>query len=169
MSYKWMKLLALGSILAAGGAVTGLCAPAQANTTTQAAPAPIPAVVRAATASSATQLAAAAIDLAPDSKPAALRIALLLPLRSDTLGQAAEMVRAGFMAAYQREPDGATVSLIETSDDAEEVVSGYIGALSTHDVIVGPLSLSGVTALAQSGTVRKPPIALNQPEPATAG
>lgn len=133
MSYKWVKLLALGSMLAAGGAVTGLCAPVQANTTTQAAP---------------------------------LRIALLLPLRSDTLGQAAETVRAGFMAAYERERDGATVSVIETGDDAEEVVSGYIGALGRHDVMVGPLSRSGVSAVAQSGAVRKPTIALNQPEPA---
>lgn len=133
MSYKWMKLLALGSILAAGGAVTGLCAPAQANTTTQAAP---------------------------------VRIALLLPLRSENLGQAAQAVRAGFMAAYQREQDGATVSVIETSDDAEELVSDYIRVLGTHDLIVGPLSRSGVTAIAHSGTVRKPTIALNQPEPA---
>ena len=136
MSYKWVKLLALGSILAAGSAVTGLCAPALANTTTQVAP---------------------------------LRIALLLPLRSANLGQAADTVRAGFMAAYQHEPDGASVSVIETSDDAEEVVSDYIGVLGTHDVIVGPLSRSSVSAIAQSGTVRKPTIALNQPEPATAG
>ncbi len=133
MSYKWMKLLALGSMLAAGGAVTGLCAPALANTTTQAPP---------------------------------LRIALLLPLRSASLGQAAETVRAGFMAAHAREQDGASVSVIESSDDAEEVVSDYIGALATHDVIVGPLSRSSVSAIAQSGTVRKPTIALNQPEPA---
>lgn len=133
MSYKWMKLLALGSILAAGGAVTGLCAPAQANTTTQAAP---------------------------------VRIALLLPLRSENLGQYAETVRAGFMAAYQREQDGASVSVIETGDDAEELVSDYIRVLGTHDLIVGPLSRSGVSAIAHSGTVRKPTIALNQPEPA---
>jgi outer membrane PBP1 activator LpoA protein len=136
MSYKWVKLLAFGSILAAGGALTGLCAPVQANTTTQAAP---------------------------------LRIALLLPLRSNTLGQAAEMVRAGFMAGYEREQDGATVSVIETSDDAEEIVSGYIAALATHDVVVGPLSRSGVSAIAHSGTVRKPTIALNQPDSASTG
>ena len=138
MSYKWVKLLALGSILAAGGAVSGLCASAQANTTTQAA-------------------------------PAQLRIALLLPLHSKSLGQAAESVRAGFMAAYQHEPDGASVSVIDSGDDAEEIVSGYTGALGTHDVLVGPLSRSGVTAVAQSGAVRKPTIALNQPEPVTAG
>lgn len=136
MSYKWVKLLALGGMLAAGGALTGLCAPALANTTTQAAP---------------------------------LRIALLLPLRSENLGAAAATVRAGFMAAYQREQDGVTVSVIESSDDAEEVVSDYLRVLGTHDVIVGPLSRSGVTAIAQSGAVRKPTIALNQPEPATAG
>ena len=138
MSYKWVKLLALGSILAAGSAVTGLCASAQANTTTQAA-------------------------------PAQLRIALLLPLHSKSLGQAAESVRAGFIAAYQREQDGASVSVIDSGDDAEEIVSGYIGALGTHDVLVGPLSRSGVSAIAHSGAVRKPTIALNQPEPTTAG
>lgn len=175
MSYKWVKLLALGSVLAAGGAVTGLCASALANTTTTATTttqtaAALPAVTAKAASTAVIQLAAApAVDLAPERKPAALRIALLLPLRSDTLGQAAAAVRAGFMAAYEREQDGATISVIESSDDAEEVVSDYIGVLSTHDVIVGPLSRTSVAAIAQSGVVRKPTIALNQPEPATAG
>src|SRR5262249_31475452 len=37
-------------------------------------------------------------------------------------------------------------------------------AAAQHDIVVGPLSRTGVTELARSGTVSKPTIALTQPE-----
>ena len=98
------------------------------------------------------------------SSAALVRIGLLLPLRSETLGPPAQALRAGFMAAYQREPDGLIVSLIETGSAAREVLASYAQAQEQHDIIVGPLARAAVTALATSALVRKPTIALNHPE-----
>jgi len=102
---------------------------------------------------------------APQAAPAGnTRIGLLLPLRSETLGRAAESLRAGFMAAYERDKSGFTVTVIETGDPAQDVLSAYAGAQEQQDIIVGPLARSAVTALATSPLVRKPTIALNHPE-----
>lgn len=111
-------------------------------------------------------------DLAPRgdaSAPAAdgaplSRIALLLPLRSETLGPAAESLRAGFMAAYERDRDGLTVSVVDTGDGVQDVLALYATALEQQDMVVGPLARSAVTAVAGSALVHKPTIALNYPE-----
>lgn len=93
------------------------------------------------------------------------RIALLLPLRSDALGQAANVVRAGFMAGYEREKDERmAIDVLETGDAAQDVLAGYNSAVRDHDIVVGPLSRTGVTAIAQRGVVGKPTIALTQPD-----
>jgi outer membrane PBP1 activator LpoA protein len=94
----------------------------------------------------------------------AISIALLLPLRSETLGRAADALRAGFMAAYERDKAGLTVNLIETGDPAQDVLSAYATAQQQNDIIVGPLARSAVTAVAGSPLVSKPTIALNHPE-----
>jgi outer membrane PBP1 activator LpoA protein len=98
-----------------------------------------------------------------DSAPL-VRIGLLLPLRSATLGPPAEALRAGFMAAYEREPDGLIVSLVETGGAAREVLASYAEVQEQQDIIVGPLARAAVTALAASALVYKPTIALNHPE-----
>lgn len=98
------------------------------------------------------------------SSAALVRIGLLLPMHSETLGPPAQALRAGFMAAYQREPDGLIVSLIETGGAAREVLASYAQAQEQQDIIVGPLARAAVTALAASALVRKPTIALNHPE-----
>ncbi|UGQ46462.1 penicillin-binding protein activator [Massilia endophytica] len=100
--------------------------------------------------------------MAPASK--AVRIGLMLPLRSETLGRAADALRAGFMAAWERDRDGFEVNVIETGDGAQEVLPAYTEALQQNDIIVGPLARSAVTTLAASQTVSKPTIALNHPE-----
>lgn len=124
------------------GVLCGLCPSAQANTTTDAA--------------------------APDV--ALARIALLLPLRSPALGQAAQVVRAGFLAAHEREGQSVSVTVVGTGDAPEEAVSVYWTASARHDIIVGPLSRSGVAAIAQSGAVYKPTVALTAPDtPENAG
>ena len=92
-----------------------------------------------------------------------IRIALLLPLRSETLGQAAEALRAGFMAGYERERDGFAVAVIDTGDSAEEGLASYTLAVDQNDIVVGPLARAAVTAGADSGLVGKPTIALNHP------
>ncbi|MTW02971.1 LppC family lipoprotein [Duganella ginsengisoli] len=92
------------------------------------------------------------------------RIGLLLPLRSDALRQASEALRAGFLAAWERDRQGVEVSVIETGDAAPDVLASYTEALPQQDMIVGPLSRSAVSAVANSRKVAKPTIALNYPD-----
>ena len=96
--------------------------------------------------------------------PGITRIGLMLPMRSESLGPPSEALRAGFMAAFERDRDGIEVSLIDTGDSADETLNAYMAALKKNDIIVGPLSRSAVSALADSGTVSKPTVALNHPD-----
>ncbi|WP_429200970.1 penicillin-binding protein activator [Massilia sp. UYP11] len=100
---------------------------------------------------------------APYSGPA-VRVALLLPLDSAALAQPAEAVRAGFMAAHERQPEGVTVNLVPTGDSSPAALDAYRGAAGQNDIVVGPLARSAVAALATSGAVNKPTIALNHPQ-----
>ncbi|RJG04493.1 hypothetical protein D3878_16950 [Noviherbaspirillum sedimenti] len=128
--------------------VCGLCAPAQANTTANAAPA-----------------ADVAADGAGGSAAAGkTRIALLLPTLSETFGPAAQALRAGFMAAHEREPDGIEVHLVENADGAQNVLTAYAAAQAQNDIVVGPLARADVAVIAKSGKVDKPTLALTQPE-----
>ena len=95
------------------------------------------------------------------------RIGLMLPLRSEALGAPSDALRAGFMAAYERDPTGFTVNLIETGDSAQDTLDAYAAALEQNDIVVGPLARSAVSALAASPLVKKPTIALNHPEART--
>jgi outer membrane PBP1 activator LpoA protein len=92
------------------------------------------------------------------------RIALLLPLTSPSLGSAAEAVRAGFMAAAERDGAGIQIDVVTTSDNAAEALDTYARAGASHDIIVGPLSRPAVSALIAGGKVDKPTVALNHPE-----
>ncbi|MDB5907238.1 MAG: LppC family lipoprotein [Massilia sp.] len=106
----------------------------------------------------------------PGSVPAgkrATRIGLMLPTHSEALGGPADAVRAGFMAAYERDGDGFTVNLIETGDSPPQTLDAYAAALEQNDIVVGPLARSAVSALAASSLVTKPTIALNHPEART--
>lgn len=100
--------------------------------------------------------------LAPAGAP--VRIGLLLPLRSESLGAAAAVLRDGFLAAYQRDRTGLQVTVIETGDASQDVLARYATAQEEQDIVVGPLARSAVTAVAGSALVRKPTIALNHPE-----
>ncbi len=95
---------------------------------------------------------------------APVRIALLLPTRSEALGAHAAALRDGFLAAYERDRAGVTVNVVESSDDSDETLSAYMTARRDNDIIVGPLSRPAVGAIAASGTVTKPTIALNYPD-----
>jgi len=92
------------------------------------------------------------------------RIALLLPLRSESLGRAADALRAGFMAAAERDGKGFQINVVETGDAIPGVLSAYVTAQEQNDMVVGPLGRSAVTAIASSPLVEKPTIALNHPE-----
>lgn len=98
-----------------------------------------------------------------DSKPP-YRIALLLPLRSEALGRAADALRTGFMAGLERDSKGFAVTVVETGDQGQDVLAAYVAAQQQNDMVVGPLARSAVTAIAGSQQVSKPTIALNHPE-----
>ncbi|HEY5801049.1 MAG TPA: penicillin-binding protein activator [Burkholderiaceae bacterium] len=99
-----------------------------------------------------------------ETPPAPIRMALLLPLRSENLGTAAASVRAGFMAAFEREPGTVQITVFDTTDAPAQIVDMYQQAQQDNDVVIGPLLRQAVSAIAQSGQVGKPTIALNQPE-----
>ncbi|QDZ29198.1 penicillin-binding protein activator [Noviherbaspirillum sp. UKPF54] len=161
---RWANVILLSS------ACSGLCLSALANTTAPLAAPPVTApVMRMAQ----NDLALPPADAFPaNASPAAAaarvshisRIALLLPLHSDTLAEAATAVRAGFMAAHEREPDGIEISVVETGDAPQDILAGYAAAAAQVDIVVGPLSRTGVAAVAQSHASDKPTIALTPPD-----
>ncbi len=157
----------------------GLCAPIEANTSGAAPgsraadaglPRPAAAPVTPAPVASVQTMpvesptSSAGVQPAAPGTRAPIRIALLLPTRSEALGPPAAALSAGFMAAHERDRDGVTVNLIDTSDDTDDILNSYMVSRKDHDIIVGPLSRSGVGTIAASGTVTKPTIALNHPE-----
>ncbi|RJF97515.1 penicillin-binding protein activator [Noviherbaspirillum saxi] len=158
-----LSQLARAGALAA--VLSGFCLPLAANTTTttaaNAAPAASTPWIMAQTDLSILREAPAYIA------PRQVRVGLLLPLRSDTLGPVADAVRAGVQAAHEREPDGIDLSIIDSGDAPQEVLSRYQEATALNDIVVGPLSRSGVAAVVQSGSLAKPTIALAQIETAS--
>lgn len=93
-------------------------------------------------------------------------IALLLPLNSKSFGKHAEAVRDGFLAAAKVQRGAALpVRTYALGDDPEQAVDIYVRALNAGArIVVGPLTRSGVTAVAASAAVLVPTLALNVPE-----
>jgi outer membrane PBP1 activator LpoA protein len=138
------------------------------------APAPkvIPASAPVAVPAPAPAFAPAPTPAAPASKPAGIEttevphIALLLPLGSPAFARHAEAVRNGFLAAAKLDRGrGLPVRVYSAGDDAQQTVETYIKALGAGArVVVGPLTRTGVTALAESAAVLVPTLTLNVPE-----
>lgn len=92
-------------------------------------------------------------------------IALLLPLKSPAFGSAAEVVREGFMAGASVQSGALPVIVYPSSSESEDIVSAYRQATQAGaSIVVGPLTRSGVQALAAGVQVNVPTLALNQPE-----
>jgi uncharacterized protein len=95
------------------------------------------------------------------------RIALLLPLKSTTFGRAAEAVKEGFLAASQ--VPGAESPLpieIYDSEEGSKNLLPIYNRILTDDarIVVGPMTRNEVSAIAKSGMVTTPTLALNVPE-----
>lgn len=90
-------------------------------------------------------------------------IALLLPLHSSSFGQAAEVVRQGFVTATMRdEALPVTIRIYATTDDPLDILISYREALYAGAImVVGPLTRDGVSALASSRFVTVPTLTLN--------
>jgi outer membrane PBP1 activator LpoA protein len=93
-----------------------------------------------------------------------VRISLLLPINSPTLGPAASAVREGFMAAWERDRSGFEVDVVATGDAPQEVLEAYGRAAAKDDIIVGPLARPAVELVAASHAVTRPTIVLNHPQ-----
>ncbi len=148
--------------------LAGLCALAQANTTAHAYSGPLLLAQNdislmpggPAETGSAPETVTQPQDMGQGGS-GAVRIALLLPLRSENLRNAAAMVRDGFVAAFEKSRDpGVSLTVVETGDAAQDVLDAYTGTLPDYDIMVGPLSRSGAAVIASRGVVAKPTIAL---------
>lgn len=152
MLNKLVKPFVLAGILAC--LLSGLCASAQTNTTATVTP------------GATTQPMPAMQAIAPIPQPMAtrpqIRIALLLPLNSPTLASAAEAVRAGFSAAYERDGADVKVRLYTSGEKPQDVLQAYQDAAYEYDIVVGPLSRDDVAAVAQTIKISKPTIALSR-------
>ena len=100
-------------------------------------------------------------------------VALLLPLASHTFSRHADAVRQGFVAAAKVAAKIAPpVRIYSVNEDTLNVLTIYEQAVeSGAQVVVGPLTRSGVAALAASSVVTVPTLALNSlgprsPQPA---
>lgn len=90
-------------------------------------------------------------------------IALLLPLESLSFGEAANIVKEGFVAATMREQRlPLIIRIYATTDDPLDIFMTYHQALAAGAVFaVGPLTRDGVSAIASSNTLEIPTLALN--------
>ena len=148
------------------GVPGGLCAPALPNTSaTPSVPPPQeapPSEIR----TSPVELYPGTDNPQSQARPAAgsARIALLLPLQSPSLGQAAEAVRAGFLAGQERDGAGIEVNVLASGDTPESTLQAYARAAEQNDIIVGPLARSSVAAIIGSNAVTRPTLVLNHPQ-----
>ncbi|MDA8093616.1 MAG: penicillin-binding protein activator [Betaproteobacteria bacterium] len=96
------------------------------------------------------------------------KVALLLPVQSKTFGLAASLVEQGFLAAYTQDTGvpfvagHSPVRVYPTDADVTHILAAYRQAVQDgNDVVVGPLTRDAVTALAATGQLAVPTLALN--------
>ncbi len=119
--------------------------------------------------------AALALAIAPvhaaERVARAPHVALILPLNSASFARHADAVRQGFLAALKVQGSNAPLVRIYAADeDSNNLLTVYEQAVeSGAQLVVGPLTRSGVADLAASSVVTVPTLALNTVEtPATA-
>jgi len=96
-------------------------------------------------------------------------VALLLPLESPTFSSYANAVKQGFLAAAQVQGQNVPpIRVYATNEDPQRLLTVYRQATDAGaELIIGPLTHEGVTAVATSGLVSVPTLALNFPDPGT--
>ncbi len=98
--------------------------------------------------------------------PTQAHIAVILPLQSTSFGKHADSVRLGILAAAGlTQESGPAVTVYATTEDTDQILTAYQRAVSRGArAVIGPLTRNGVTALALSGVVSVPTLALNVPD-----
>jgi hypothetical protein len=93
-------------------------------------------------------------------------VALLLPLKSGPFTRAADAVRRGAWEAHRvHAGSGLPLVVYSTGDDAFDIMQAYEKAVAQEArFVIGPLTRSAVSALANSTVVTVPTLALNAPE-----
>ncbi|MDD2685689.1 MAG: penicillin-binding protein activator [Gallionella sp.] len=103
----------------------------------------------------------------PAAEQPAPHIALLLPLKSETFGPSAQIVEQGFKAAAgvlltEATPGNLPVRVYGSFDESKDAVALYRLAVSNGaQAVVGPLTRSGVAALAAEKNLPVPTLVLN--------
>jgi outer membrane PBP1 activator LpoA protein len=98
---------------------------------------------------------------------AAPHVALLLPTGSEVFAKAAQAVRDGFLEAAKKQSGAPlAIRLYPVTEDPKNVVATYREAVAARArFVVGPLTRSGVTAIATTlNLISVPTLALNVPE-----
>lgn len=110
---------------------------------------------------------ATGVACAADATTREPHIALILPLSSPSFSRHADAVRQGFVAAAKIAGQGAPpIRTYSINEDTLDVLTAYELAIeSGAQLVVGPLTRSGVAALAASNLVTVPTLALNSLEP----
>lgn len=113
-----------------------------------------------------TRPAAAQEAESAGAPPTQSHIAVILPLQSASFGKHAESVRLGILAAAGlMQGNGPGVTVYATTEDSDQILTAYQRAVSRGArAVIGPLTRNGVTALALSGVVSVPTLALNVPD-----
>jgi hypothetical protein len=97
----------------------------------------------------------------PTEKPGP-HIALLLPLKSEAFGSAAEAVRQGFLAAASSQQQTLPVRVYECADESADIIALYQRAIAGGArAVAGPLTRNGVAVLAGYPGITVPTLALN--------
>jgi outer membrane PBP1 activator LpoA protein len=92
-------------------------------------------------------------------------IALLLPRQDGPFARAASSLLAGVLAAHAADGAGTVVEAIEIDDQADELAL-VMAELNDRrvDLVLGPITRNGATALLESGAAGLPTLALNLPD-----
>jgi uncharacterized protein len=111
-------------------------------------------------------IATGVVRASQPAQPAA-HVALILPLNSPAFGRHADAVRQGFIAAAKVAGASAPpIRVYPANEDTLNVLAVYEQAVeSGANLVVGPLTRSGVAALAASNVVTVPTLALSTLEP----
>ncbi len=94
------------------------------------------------------------------------QIAVLLPLKSPSIGRQADAVRLGILEAAKVDR-GTTLPVVihATTDEPFDVVNAYESVVRAGaQVVIGPLTRSAVTSLAATSLVTVPTLALSAPD-----
>jgi uncharacterized protein len=92
-------------------------------------------------------------------------IALLIPPRDGPFNRAAESLLAGVTAGHARDGAGVRIDVIETEDQADQLALLYAELQDRRvELVLGPITRGGASALVELGALRVPTLALNFPE-----